>query len=255
MGITLAAIIMIAMPAATTIAEDDVIPVKAQTADVQVQTVALQNAPAAPAAPALAQSKITTPAAVTAKAAAPAPKYKLKASADGKSHVNLKWSKVKSAKGYTIYRSSKSKKYGKKLGNISKNEKRIWQDNSAEIGKAYYYTVKAWKKVDGKKVTLAIIKSKKVKNKLDIEKTMTFKTYAYSGGGTTASGKAARVGLVAVDPNVIPLGTWLYIEDYGLCQAADTGGNIKGNKIDLYMNSHGECIQWGVRSKTVHILD
>jgi 3D (Asp-Asp-Asp) domain-containing protein len=63
------------------------------------------------------------------------------------------------------------------------------------------------------------------------------------------------MGRVAVDPSVIDLGTWLYIEGYGLCQAADTGGAIKGNKIDLYMNSTSDCHQWGVRNKKVYVLE
>lgn len=80
-------------------------------------------------------------------------------------------------------------------------------------------------------------------------------------GDITASGKPARVGLVAVDPRVIPLGTRLYIETpsggftYGYAVAADTGGGIKGNRIDLFMETYRECINFGVRTVRVYILD
>lgn len=85
-------------------------------------------------------------------------------------------------------------------------------------------------------------------------RTITMQATAYSGGGTTASGMAAAVGRVAVDPRVIPLGTRLYIEGYGYAVAADTGGAIKGNRIDLYMNSESQCNSFGRRSVTVHVL-
>lgn len=61
----------------------------------------------------------------------------------------------------------------------------------------------------------------------------------------TASGMSTFVGMVAVDPKVIPLGTKLYIEGYGVAIAGDTGGAIKGNIVDLYFNSKGECYQFG----------
>jgi 3D (Asp-Asp-Asp) domain-containing protein len=195
-----------------------------------------------------------TPAAPTAEAAASAPVYKVSAKANGKSHIKIKWSKVKDADGYTVYRSAKKDKLGKKIYTSKKASKRTYKDKSADVNKKYWYTVKAWEKSGGEKKTLAVIKSKRVKNALKFDSAFDVRTYAYSGGGTTASGKKAKVGRVAVDPRVIKLGTWLYIEGYGLCQAADTGGAIKGNKIDLYMNSESECIQWGVRSKTVYIL-
>ena len=70
---------------------------------------------------------------------------------------------------------------------------------------------------------------------------MTVKAYAYTGGGRTAMGTQARVGEIAVDPSVIPLGTTVYIEGVGERRAEDTGGNIKGNTIDIYMNSEAEC--------------
>ncbi len=81
------------------------------------------------------------------------------------------------------------------------------------------------------------------------------------GYGITASGTQARYGTVAVDPRVIPLGTRMYIESadgsfvYGYCIAEDTGGAIKGNKVDLFFNTNAECMQFGRRSVNVYILD
>lgn len=84
---------------------------------------------------------------------------------------------------------------------------------------------------------------------------------AYCLKGTTASGTQSRYGAIAVDPSVIPLGTKMYIVSddgkwiYGYATAEDTGGAIKGNKIDLFYDSYDTCIQFGRRSCTVYILD
>ncbi len=89
---------------------------------------------------------------------------------------------------------------------------------------------------------------------------------AYSTEGwsnnITATGTVARVGAIAVDPNVIPLGSRLYITSpdgkswvYGYATAEDTGGSIKGNKIDLFFNTQAECIQFGKKSAIVYVLD
>lgn len=75
------------------------------------------------------------------------------------------------------------------------------------------------------------------------------------GSGITATGVRARRGIVAVDPNVIPLGTRLYIPGYGEALAADTGGAIRGNKIDLVMESYSEAINFGRRGVEVYILE
>lgn len=97
---------------------------------------------------------------------------------------------------------------------------------------------------------------------LSYSRVLTVEATAYSGGGTTASGMAAQVGRIAVDPRVIPLGSRLYITSadgtswvYGTAVAADTGGAIKGNRIDLYFNSESECIRFGRRSAKVYILN
>ena len=80
------------------------------------------------------------------------------------------------------------------------------------------------------------------------------KAYAYhTGGGRTAMGTPARVGEIAVDPGVIPLGSEVYIEGVGARRAEDTGGDIIGNTIDIYMGSEAECESWGVRYVTIYI--
>ncbi len=77
------------------------------------------------------------------------------------------------------------------------------------------------------------------------------------GGGSciTATGIPATHGVVAVDPDVIPLGTRVYIPGYGVAIAADTGGMIEGDMIDLCMEDYDDCIEFGRRDIDVYILD
>ena len=79
---------------------------------------------------------------------------------------------------------------------------------------------------------------------------------AYDPGNShyTARGNLLCRGLVSVDPDVIPLGTELYIEGYGYAVADDTGGAIRGHKIDLAVDSYDEAIQFGRRDVTVYVL-
>ena len=85
--------------------------------------------------------------------------------------------------------------------------------------------------------------------------------YDPTAGSKTAMGTRARVGAVAVDPRVIPLGSKLYIESmdgfasYGYATAEDTGGAIKGNRIDLFYNSNAEANRFGRRNVRVYVLD
>lgn len=76
--------------------------------------------------------------------------------------------------------------------------------------------------------------------------------------GITATGTVAKRGTcssVAVDPRVIPLGTKLYVEGYGYAIAEDTGGAIKGNRIDLFFNSNSEANDWGVKLVNVYVIN
>lgn len=76
-----------------------------------------------------------------------------------------------------------------------------------------------------------------------------------SDEGITATGIKARHGIVAVDPDVIPLGTKVYVQGYGVALAADVGGAIVGHKIDLCMEDYSEAMRFGRRSVQVYVLD
>lgn len=78
--------------------------------------------------------------------------------------------------------------------------------------------------------------------------------YTYTGY-RTATGQTPTVGTVAVDPSVIPLGSKLYIEGYGYATAGDTGGSIRGDRLDLFMEERGQCLNWGRRTVKVYILN
>ena len=89
--------------------------------------------------------------------------------------------------------------------------------------------------------------------------TLTMQATAYTGGTLTATGtkpvyNPSGISTIAVDPNVIPLGSKVYVSGYGTAIAADTGGAINGNIIDVYFNSEADCIAWGRKTVTVEIL-
>lgn len=110
-----------------------------------------------------------------------------------------------------------------------------------------------------------VIRARKV---IDMSATSYTSSYACTGKtpdhpyfGITATGKQAREGYVAVDPNIIPLGTKLYVElkdglpDYGFAEAQDTGGAVKGNIIDLYFDDPQRVQEFGRRRAKVYILE
>ena len=92
--------------------------------------------------------------------------------------------------------------------------------------------------------------------------TMTATAYtAYCEGcsGITKNGTDIRANphlkVIAVDPSVIPLGTRVWVEGYGEAIAADIGGAIKGNIIDVFIPSHEEALKWGRKTVKVRILE
>ena len=90
-------------------------------------------------------------------------------------------------------------------------------------------------------------------------KTMTMQSTAYYTGTVTATGTRPKrnpsgLSTVAVDPRVIPLGSKLYIDGYGYAVAEDTGGAVKNNIVDVFLNTRQECMNWGRRNVKVTIV-
>ncbi|WP_422122078.1 LysM peptidoglycan-binding domain-containing protein [Planococcus sp. X10-3] len=95
-------------------------------------------------------------------------------------------------------------------------------------------------------------------------KEMTVSATAYTAYCTGCSG-ITRTGIdlrsnpnqkvIAVDPTVIPLGSKVWVEGYGEAIAGDTGGAIKGNKIDVFIPSRDAALQWGRKNVTIKILE
>ncbi|MCZ1182339.1 peptidoglycan-binding protein [Alkalihalobacillus clausii] len=86
-----------------------------------------------------------------------------------------------------------------------------------------------------------------------------YTAYCHGCSGTTATGIDLRANpnqkVVAVDPAVIPLGSRVHVEGYGEAIAGDTGGAIKGQKIDLYMQSEADAYAFGRQQVTVTLLE
>ena len=83
----------------------------------------------------------------------------------------------------------------------------------------------------------------------------TGKSPGHPAYGLTSTGVRAERGVVAVDPNFIPLGTKMYIVGYGYAVANDTGSAIKNNKIDLFFETHAEALEIGRIDVTVYIIE
>ncbi|MED4002353.1 3D domain-containing protein [Priestia aryabhattai] len=95
-------------------------------------------------------------------------------------------------------------------------------------------------------------------------KSMTVEATAYTANcagcsGTTATGVDLKANpnqkVIAVDPSVIPLGSKVYVEGYGEAVAADTGGAIKGNRIDVFVPSEGDAQQFGRKSVKITVVN
>ncbi|CAH0181469.1 3D domain-containing protein [Priestia megaterium] len=95
-------------------------------------------------------------------------------------------------------------------------------------------------------------------------KSMTVEATAYTANcagcsGTTATGVDLKANpnqkVIAVDPSVIPLGSKVYVEGYGEAVAADTGGAIKGNRIDVFVPAEGDAQQFGRKSVKITVMN
>ncbi|MGN7476358.1 3D domain-containing protein [Solibacillus silvestris] len=97
----------------------------------------------------------------------------------------------------------------------------------------------------------------------NVKKTIKMTATAYTANckgctGVTKTGlnlrKNPSLKVIAVDPKIIPLGSKVWVEGYGIAVAGDIGGAIKGNKIDIFVNSKSTATKWGRKQVTVKIL-
>lgn len=100
-------------------------------------------------------------------------------------------------------------------------------------------------------------------NTYKVAKEITVSASAYTFNCTRCSGitatginlkKNPNLKVISVDPKVIKLGTKVYVPGYGYAIAGDTGGAIKGNKVDLYMTSRKAALNWGRKKIKIQIL-
>lgn len=119
-------------------------------------------------------------------------------------------------------------------------------------------------KKEKKSDDVADSKSNESSNEAPEGKTISVSSTAYTAtchgcSGVTSTGVDLNADpnakVIAVDPTVIPLGTKVYVEGYGYATAADTGGAINGNKIDVHVPTKSEAQNWGVRDVNVTIVE
>lgn len=98
----------------------------------------------------------------------------------------------------------------------------------------------------------------KAAQEIQVEATA-YTPYDEGMSGITATGidirKDPNMKLIAVDPKVIPLGSKVWVDGYGEAIAGDTGGAIKGNRIDVLMPTKDQAFQWGRKTVTIRVLD
>lgn len=170
-------------------------------------------------------------------------------SADAASHTVKKGETLTSiAKSYDV--SVTALKKSAKISTIKgKVGKKITLPANANLAKAKKLREAAAKKAAAEK--------KKFKT-LRVSSTA-YTAYCTGCSGRTKTGFNLRANpnakVIAVDPRIIPLGTKVWVEGYGTAIAADTGGAIKGNKIDVFMNTKKKAYAWGRKKVTIKVYN
>ncbi|MDW7616536.1 ubiquitin-like domain-containing protein [Peribacillus simplex] len=172
----------------------------------------------------------------------------------------------------------------KKDDSLSKGKEKIVKEGKDGLISKEYEVIKE----DGKEVKRALLSEKVVSKKQDKVVTVGTKTtVAQASRGVTnvssTSGKEIYVSstaytasckgcsgvtstgvdlksspgakIIAVDPSVIPMGSKVYVEGYGYAVAADKGGAIKGNRIDVFFSSKNDAYRWGAKKVKIRVLD
>lgn len=185
-------------------------------------------------------------------------------------HITISQDKS-STKSYTVKKGDTLSEIGEEY-NVSVNELMDWNDLSntiIRIGQELKINHPSKEsnnaKTEDKQTNKVKAAEESNEGKQDpAAKTITVTATAYTAkcegcSGVTATGidltNNPDKKVIAVDPSVIPLGTEVYVEGYGKAIAGDTGGAIKGKKIDVHVPTEAKAINWGVKTVEVTILD
>ena len=138
--------------------------------------------------------------------------------------------------------------------NLLKGKSKVYQEGQEGEKKLVYnltyHDGKLVKKVLSKEVISKASRGANIRG----GKHMKVVATAYAGDTITSTGTTPRWGVIAVDPRVIPYGTKVYIPKLGMTFVAeDCGGAIKGNRIDIFMNSEGKASNWGRKSIDIYL--
>lgn len=156
-------------------------------------------------------------------------------------------------------RKGPSTKYSR-IGSFNKNKKItiLGQSNNwykVNLNGKEGWVSKKYVKVSGNSTSSSISQNSNSSSNNNVVRTVNVVATAYTGYSTTSTGQKPVWGTIAVDPKVIPYGTKVYIPQFGRTFIANnTGGAIKGNKIDIFMNTKKECYNWGRRTIEIQIL-
>ncbi|MED3563078.1 3D domain-containing protein [Bacillus xiapuensis] len=165
-------------------------------------------------------------------------------------------------KGDSLYKISKTT-------HVSITNLKKWNNLKSDIirpNQKLKITKPATSKATNAKTTKTVKKTSNqvtAKNSQKVVKVFTVSASAYTVSCAGCSGKTytglnlkknPNQKVISVDPRVIPLGSKVYVEGYGYAIAADKGSAIKGKKIDVFMPSHKQAIQWGRKTVKVKIL-
>ena len=156
-------------------------------------------------------------------------------------------------------RKGPSTKYSR-IGSFNKNKKItiLGQSNNwykVNLNRKEGWVSKKYVKVSGNSTSSSISQNSNSSSNNNVVRTVNVVATAYTGYSTTSTGQKPVWGTIAVDPKIIPYGTKVYIPQFGRTFIANnTGGAIKGNKIDIFMNTKKECYNWGRRTIEIQIL-
>jgi 3D (Asp-Asp-Asp) domain-containing protein len=87
-----------------------------------------------------------------------------------------------------------------------------------------------------------------------VGRTIDMMVTAYNDSGLTASGYNAQLGVCAVDPRVVPWGTYFSVPGYGICYSADIGTWVQNNTVDVWLPPGSQANNWGVQTRTITII-